>query len=413
VNGNPMSPRRKILFLTSRFPFPTTSGERLRGFQLARLLSRRFSVTVAALAPSDLSCVPAFTEASGCSEVRLVAQSRTERLGGALGAFFEGLPLQVGYFRSRAMREAIAQLAPQHDAVIFHLIRRSEDWRLAPDQPRILEMCDAISENFHQTARDGRWWSPWTWISAVEAPRAARFEREAIEHFDLVTIHTRRDALKVGIPPGKLIVSTQGVDLHAYAFVPSSERSGAGVALVGKMDFYPNRRAALWFAREVLPALPEPIFLKLVGECPPKLKGAFEAIPRVKATGRTPSIAEACADCFAAVAPMHVATGVQNKALEYFAMGLPAVISPSVAEGLAQEPTDFCRVAEEPAMWNDAILSFRAGGPRVEAMTRAARRYVELHHDWDAIGQEYVDALAALLERHPATRASTRAADLA
>jgi len=162
-----MSARRKILFLTSRFPYPTTSGERLRAFQLVRLLSRRFSVTVAAIAPSEPDSVAAFAEASGCGEVRVVAQSRSERLRGALGALLGGLPLQVGYFQSRAMRQAIVQLAPQHDAVIFHLIRRSQDWRLASDRPRILEMCDPISENLRQTARDGRWWSPWTFLSSL------------------------------------------------------------------------------------------------------------------------------------------------------------------------------------------------------------------------------------------------------
>lgn len=394
-----MMPGRKLLFLTSRFPYPITSGERLRVYQLLKELGRRFAVTLVAFDPGDAAAERALREQTGVAELRLVRQSPVERVGGALRALVQGEPLQVGYFGSRAMADLVARLAPEHDALFCHLIRRAADCLPAPKQPRVLDMCDALSENYRQTAEDGAWWSPWTWISAIEGPRTARFERRQLGEFDLVSMVNHRDAARVGIPQEKLLVLTQGVHLPAYQFVPPGARRGVGVALVGKMDFYPNRRAALWFARNVLPSLPEPAFLKLVGECPPRLKAEFEAIPRVVATGRVPSIAEACADCFAAVAPMQVATGVQTKVLEYFALGLPAVISRSVAGGLKAESEGVYLAADEPREWIDALASLRAGGDVVEARARAARAYVERHHDWKAIGGALAERVEGLLER--------------
>lgn len=390
--------RKRVLFLTSRFPYPPVSGERVRGYQLVRLLSQEFSVTTVALDPGDPATVAAFQQATGCARVELVRQSRLEQLGGALAALFQGAPLQVGYFRSAAMRAAISRLARDHDAVIFHLIRRSEDWALARGTPRVLEMCDCISENFRQTASHGSPLSPWTWVSALEARRAGAFEAATLAHFDLVSIHTHLDAQRVGIPDSKLLVSTQGVELARYAFVPPAQRTGAGIALVGKMDFYPNRHAAFWFARNVLPLLPEPLHLELIGECPPRLRAQFNSLPRVHATGRVPSVAEASSDCFAAVAPMQVATGVQNKVLEYFAMGLPAVISASVAGGLLPAARGSYVSAGPASEWAAALVDIRQRPGHHDRMARTARAYVEANHDWEAIGREYRAALAGVID---------------
>jgi len=392
-----MPDEAKLLFVTSRFPFPPVSGERLRAFQLVRFLSRRYRVTVAALAPPENRAIDQLMEESGCAHVMVARHSAGERLFGAAQALLDGSPLQVGYFRSRGMRKLVAELAPAHDLVIFHLIRRAEEWSLARGIPRVLDMCDALSENYRQTAANGPRLSPWTWVSSLEARRVAAFEREIPEHFDLVSLVSLRDGQSVSIPPSKLRIATNGVSLPDYPFTSPAGRTGRGIALVGKMDFYPNRTGALWFAREVLPSLPQGVFLKVVGDCSRKLGREFQAIPRVQVTGRVSSISAACRDCVAAVAPMEVATGIQNKVLEYFALGLPAVISPSAAGGLMEQATGVCAVARTREEWIAALHVALRGGDDVEGMARAARLYVERHHDWDRIGHSYCKDLDALL----------------
>jgi glycosyltransferase involved in cell wall biosynthesis len=398
--------RRRLLFVTSRFPFPPVSGERLRALNLVRSLSERYAVTVLAVDPRNAADIRSFATATSCDEVIVVEHSKVERVYGAMAALLRGLPLQVGYFRSRGLRELVRELAPEQDVVVFHLIRRGQDWSMASNVPRALDMCDALSENFRQTAMTGSWWSPWTWISAIEAPRAARFEKESLAKFDAISMCTRTDAARVGVPAEKLVVATQGVDLGAFAFVPPSQRTGCGIALVGKMDFYPNREAALWFAKDVLPSLPEPMFLKIVGECPPRLRAKFDGLPRVKTTGRVSSIAAACADCSVAVAPMRVATGIQNKVLEYFAMGVPSVISPSVAAGLLPESRGAALVADAAQEWTAAVHQLLRKGESAEVQAVAARRYVERNHSWQNIGRDYAEALERVIEMAEARNGS-------
>jgi len=392
--------RPRLLFCTSRFPYPVIGGDRLRVFNLIRQLSKRYDVTLLALGEASAEDQTALIERSGARSVECVPHGRITALRGSLRALLTGLPLQVGYYDSPALAKRVDEELPNHQIAIFHLIRTSSMWRGQAKVPAVLEMCDAISENFAQTAREGPWWSPWRLVSALEAPRTASFERNESKRFDLVSLHTHKDARLVGIPDERLLVSTQGVDLTRLAFRAPSTRHGRAIALIGKMDFFPNWHGAEWFAREVLPKLPDDIRLKVVGDCSPKIRARLEALPRVEVTGRVDSLAEACDDAFAAIAPMQVATGIQNKVLEYFAMGLPTVVSPSVASGLLPTAEGGYMAAGNAAEWAIALARIAEDPAACDAMANLARSYAIREHAWDQIGDDYVERLEYLLQTH-------------
>jgi glycosyltransferase involved in cell wall biosynthesis len=250
----------------------------------------------------------------------------------------------------------------------------------------MLDMCDAISENLQQAARNGNWWSPWTWVCRLEAPRLQRFERAQARAFELVSFVAAADCDVLSLREPQAFVLTQGVDLQHYAYVSPKQRRGNAIALIGKMDTYPNRSAALWAARQLMPLLPQ-FRLKVVGDCPAALRDQLQAIPRVQVTGHVASIAEACSDCFASVAPLDVATGIQNKVLESFALGLPMVLSKSAARGLLPASAGAYVTAETPRQWAQAVLELSACSDATQRMAQQARAYVEQHHNWDEIGE--------------------------
>jgi glycosyltransferase involved in cell wall biosynthesis len=387
---------KRLLFVTSRFPYPPVGGDRLRAFHLARLLALHYEVELLSLSPVpvDETTLQAFLAASGVAVARAIAQPRWRSITGAAGALLAGQPLQVGYFRSPHLERAFGQALEHADMVLLHLIRTSALWQRQRGVPAILDMCDAISENLHQAGRNGRWWSPWTWVCRLEAPRLQRFERAQARAFELVSFVAAVDCDVLGLKEPQAFVLTQGVDLQHYPYLPPRQRRGNAIALIGKMDTYPNRSAALWAARELMPLLPQ-FRLKVVGDCPAALRDQLQALPGVEVTGHVESVAEACNDCFASVAPLEVATGIQNKVLESFALGLPMVLSKSAARGLLPASAGAYLTAETPRQWADAVLALSAGGDDILHMAQQARTYVEQHHTWEAIG----DTLFARLER--------------
>jgi glycosyltransferase involved in cell wall biosynthesis len=387
---------KRLLFVTSRFPYPPVGGDRLRAFHLARLLARHYEVELLSLGPEpvDQATLQAFLAATGVARARAIDQPRWRSLTGAATALLTGQPLQVGYFRSPNLERAFGQALPHADMVLLHLIRTSALWQRQRPVPAMLDMCDAISENLQQAARNGRWWSPWTWVCRLEAPRLQRFERAQAQAFELVSFVAAADCDVLGLKEPQAFVLTQGVNLQHYAYVPPMQRRGNAIALIGKMDTYPNRSAALWAARELMPLLPQ-FRLKVVGDCPAALRDQLMALPRVQVTGHVASIAEACSDCFASVAPLDVATGIQNKVLESFALGLPMVLSKSAARGLLPASAGAYLTAETPRQWAEAVQELSACSDETRRMAQQARAYVEQHHTWDEIG----DMLYARLEQ--------------
>ena len=79
-----------------------------------------------------------------------------------------------------------------------------------------------------------------------------------------------------------------------------------------------------------------------------------------------------------AIAPLHVARGVQNKVLEAIAAGLPIVITDAVAGGIPAEVASATKVANTPAGFAQHVLDLLARTP-------AERRAMAASADLDAL----------------------------
>ena len=71
-------------------------------------------------------------------------------------------------------------------------------------------------------------------------------------------------------------------------------------------------------------------------------------------------------------APLIVARGLQNKALEALAAGLPVVMTPAVAAGLPQPVLSGCRIAQDASAFASAIVELLSASGR-ERRALAAR----------------------------------------
>ena len=135
-----------------------------------------------------------------------------------------------------------------------------------------------------------------------------------------------------------------GVDLDAFSpaheFGTPYADAGPHFVFTGHMDYWPNADAAAWFAREAMPPLrrrvPDARF-HVVGANPGPEVAALAALPGVHVTGRVPDVRPYVAHAAAAVAPLRIARGIQNKVLEAMAMGRPVIASPEAFEGVRAE----------------------------------------------------------------------------
>ena len=91
----------------------------------------------------------------------------------------------------------------------------------------------------------------------------------------VVVTLTRGTAILIHLPPDLPLGDP------SPRLTPPQQRLGRYLAFIGKMDTAPNRMAVDWFIRHVLPALPEPIGLKVIGDCSPQKARAMKRARRL------------------------------------------------------------------------------------------------------------------------------------
>jgi sugar transferase (PEP-CTERM/EpsH1 system associated) len=225
--------------------------------------------------------------------------------------------------------------------------------------PFVLDMVDVDSAKWE--AMSGRSRAPKSWIYAREARHLRTFERAAASAAASTLVVSDREAAALLAIDASLApqVVPNAVDIEYFR--PAEPISREPVAIfTGVFGYGPNDEAARWLIEEVWPlvraAAPE-ARLQLVGRGPSaSLKRVAEAAG-AEVTGQVPDVRPYLWRAAVAVAPLLTARGTQNKVLEAIAAGLPAVVTPTVVDGLPHAVRAACIVAETPSEFARAMVA--------------------------------------------------------
>ncbi|MBX6382995.1 MAG: glycosyltransferase [Microbispora sp.] len=192
----------------------------------------------------------------------------------------------------------------------------------------------------------------------VEAARCEAAELHAVRSADRVIVHSHVEAamLRQHVPEASVHVVPWTVRGEPPV-VPLPERSG--LAFIGGYAHRPNVDAALHLVAEVMPAawaaLPS-LHCLLVGSDMPR-EVARLAGPGVKVLGHVPDLREVFARIRCTVAPLRYGAGIKGKVLTSLAHGVPCVMTPIAAEGVAFPETLRWLIAETPAQMAERVVT--------------------------------------------------------
>jgi GT2 family glycosyltransferase len=169
----------------------------------------------------------------------------------------------------------------------------------------------------------------------AEAARSAAAELGAVRAADAVIVHSHAEAtlLVARVPEARVHV----VPWTLHTTKPAPPTGRAGVAFVGGYAHRPNVDGALHLVRDVMPAawraLPDLPCLLVGSEMPREI--ALLAGPRIEALGHVPDLGQVFARVRCTAAPLRYGAGIKGKVLTSLAHGVPCVMSPVAAEGIA------------------------------------------------------------------------------
>lgn len=243
-----------------------------------------------------------------------------------------------------------------------------------------------------------REWPGWA-FGELDWRRWARFQPEAWRRFDRVQVFSRRDAdtvteLAPEVAP-RLRVNPFGLVLPPRAN-PAREAAGT-VLFVGNFAHPPNRDAAIWLAREILPAVlarrPE-ARLRIVGSGPTAEVRAL-AGPQVELVADAPSVLPHLEEAAVVMAPVRTGGGMRMKVLQAMAAGKAVVTTTRGTEGYSgfgEEPP--LAVADGEAEIAAATAALLADDEARLALGERAREFAERHHSPEA----WTERLTAVYE---------------
>jgi glycosyltransferase involved in cell wall biosynthesis len=396
----------RVLFLTSRLPYPPREGHQLRSWHLLRAVAEVHEVTLLSCLRRDDApdqCAPLRAVVSRLETFALPAErSRLALADALLRSTLGPHPFVAEKYSPRRLRTRVNELARESDLIHVDML---------PLMHAIGEVTNPLVLNAHnvehlllrQRADQERAMGRRLFIND-QVPKLLRFERDACRRADHVLACSEDDArtLAALAPQTPISVVPNGVDLERCQ--PGGRAvQPARMIFVGPMSWFPNLDGMQWFLRDVLPrilALRSDAQLTIVGksnglDVPESLRS------HVRLAGFVENLQAEFDEAAVCIVPLRAGSGTRLKVLEAMAFGKAIVTTSIGAQGIDLADGDEALFADDPATFANAVLELFADPRRAAHLGKAARAKAQARYDWRAIGRDLLAIYDGLL-RTPA-----------
>jgi sugar transferase (PEP-CTERM/EpsH1 system associated) len=406
----------RILFVVPNVP----SFIRTRPYNFIRRLSQRHQVSVLCLATNESDYRFVSDLQPYCQSLEIVRLSRRTSIRNCVNALFSATSLRCAYFYSQSLRDRVKAIVGSGEVDLVHA-EHLKSMPMVEDAigsvPAVLDAVDSISM-FEQRRRSLARnplakvfsWIEWKRMIGEEARAAKLFDRIVIsspvdkEHF-FAPADTRK----------KIHVVPNAVDLRHFSFRQFDTENNL-IVFCGKLDYYPNADAVLFFSRAVWPLLRArrpALRFEIVGSRPPRSVLQLSGRENIHVVPSVSDVRPHLGRAALAICPIRLRAGTQFKVLEAMALGVPVVASRICCPGFAVEPGKHLLVADTPEEFVSTIELLLDNQALREKLIRAGRSFVETHHDWnhavETLSRIYEEVVAESIKSGESVAASCSA----
>jgi len=392
-----------ILIVTGRIPYPPFRGDKLKIYNLATRLAKNHAVEILCLGRQSESS-DAITKLQESSvKLTIIRFPIWKSILSVLLRFLTGLPLQVLWYYSKGLQQALAKRCSekQPDVVYFHLIRSATYQNAVPPHVlRVIDYTDSVSLYLSRMAEI----TPNIFkrmLFLFEKQRIQRYESVA-NSFDHLFICSPVDKThlvthcSVSAPVSEL---PNGVDLGSFGRKDSVRPEQNRIIFTGNMPYFPNQDAAEFAARLIMPRvwklIPE-AHLFLVGQNPPKTVKNL-ASEKITVTGFVQDIASEYQKSQVTIAPVRFGAGTLNKVIESLVLGVPVVSTSKAVAGLPGVLKPYVHLAETETEFAERIAEILNNPSRFTQIASEGARIAQSELNWDTIVGHFERKLQTLL----------------
>lgn len=349
----------KILFITSRIPYPLFRGDKLRVYNLIRNLSKSNEIILLTFVENKSEYELQNELAKYCTRIELIYLPVWKSVINSVLGFFSKLPIQVKYYNSKKMNTLVQNVIQEEkpDLIHTHLIRMAPYTFDIDHQKKVIDLTDAVSlylKRFQKLTKN-----PFLKLFLlIEKNRMYKYEK-IIQKYDraFVCSEIDKEYLLSRNPKLKINLVYNGIELENYKTKKHIKRLNS-IIFTGNMSYYPNSDAVEYFVKEIFPQIllkvPSAKFY-IVGQNPSskiiKMKSQ-----NIIVTGFVKDICSEYLKSDIAVSPIRYGAGTLTKILESTSLGIPVIATPIGSLGLNLQHNKEILIANSKEEFADYVV---------------------------------------------------------
>ncbi len=389
----------KILFLSSRIPYPPDRGDKVRSLFILQTLAALGELSLVCLVQPDTDRASMEHLSSILPEVHYIPHGKKRSFVNLLGNIIAKLPFQVAYYHNTQLSKLLSKLfaEKQYDVIYTHLIRMAPYVKHSGKAKVILDYTDCISMEYKRSLKHRNLLMKL--FFSIEAQRTAAYEH-AISHsfsenwvispVDLKALHLDKHKKSVILP--------NMVDIPES--LPGYNFKGK-LIFCGNMSVAHNIVAAIAISTTIMPALiskfPNLRFV-IVGASPVPAIQALDGKANTHVLGFVDDLYAELQSSDVFIAPMYFSAGIQNKVLEAMACAVPVITTPNVAESLGCRNAAELITASDNKEFVDRTIKLLEDQNLRQHVGETGRNYIESHFSRKAVTDLIKQRVNSLLD---------------
>lgn len=382
---------KKILFLTSVFPFPPKDGFRARVFNLIKNLSRNYEITVISFIRkkekkyiNDLSLY--------CDVFTVTKQDSVIDISKDIGlSFVMKKPFLALKDYSKVFENKLKIiLRDSFDFVFFEGLQMSQYISCVKDSKTILDLHNPehiVLKNLYNRENNAVKKA----FLKTQLDKLKDYELSQVKRFDKVFTVSEKDAYAVGMANfynGFIIPNGCTIYDIDFIFKPN-------LLYVGSLDYMPNEDGLLWFLHDIFPKIKEEfpdILFYIIGRNPSKKIKAFNS-KNIKVLGYVEDLVPFYNKTSLFVVPLRIPGGQRLKILDAMSFKKCVVSTRKGAESLDIEDNKNIFLVEDSERFAGKIIGLLKNPAIIREVAEKGYNLVKKNYDWKTIVKKAEDIL--------------------
>lgn len=312
----------KVLYLAFRFPFPLTDGYRLRVYNYCKCLKNiGYNIDLFFIYEKEEE-YRLFLNRKEVKEVFNnfipIKLTKIQKIKNLLKSIWKRESLQENIYVTPYGRNILENNINNYEKIFISYIRMYKYIDKLKGN-KILDYTDSLAYHYDKARYEAK--GLWKLIYNYEYSKVKKLEKEVLKNINkaMITSKVDRDYILERHINKKIEIFSQAIDEKLFDYKKEEENNS--IVFIGKLDYYPNEDAILYFINEIFPHIKN-YKLQIIGVNPTeRIKKIIGAKENIELLGYVENPYQIIKNSKLMVAPIRIGGGIQNKILEGMALG--------------------------------------------------------------------------------------------